>query len=153
MPLCFDAYYTPPCTPTPHRSRSLPAEYTIKRNPSTLIGPEQTIITVVAHLCARLLESSAEIRSTILVQRSYRTYLERTGRGDLVERARAAKAEARARAAAANAAAREGRVAELAGLPPTTPLPPGRRDGAACAGAVRPMGALSLIGECQTVSE
>lgn len=72
---------------------------------------------MVAHLCSRLLESSAEIRSTILVQRSYRAYLERTGRGDFVERARAAKAKARAKAAAdrAKALLRQGL------LPPTSP--------------------------------
>lgn len=43
---------------------------------------------MLAHLCARLLESSAEIRSAILVQRSYRSYVQRT------ERARTGKKEA-----------------------------------------------------------
>ena len=51
------------------------------------------MITVVAHLWARLLESSAEIRSAILLQRSYRSYLKRTGRGDTAERTHGAKAE------------------------------------------------------------
>lgn len=97
----------------------------------------QTIITVVAHLCARLLESSAEIRSTIQLQRVYRSYLERTGRGDLVARARAAKAKARADAAAARAAARAAMMTQRDGhgdgeVPPFTP-PPMRRGSAAAA--------------------
>ena len=81
---------------------------------------------MVAHLCARLLESSAEIRSTILVQRVYRSFLERTGRGDLVERARAAKARARAQAAADRAASRSAAAAAAVdGAVPFTP--PARR--------------------------
>ena len=89
----------------------------------------------MAHLCARLLESSAEIRSTILLQRSYRAYLERTGRGDLVERAREAKARARAKAASDRAAAVAAAAAAAAmgedgnGSAPMTPLPPGRGAG------------------------
>ena len=51
------------------------------------------MVTVLAHLWARLLESSAEIRSAILLQRSYRSYLKRTGRGDIAERTHGAKAE------------------------------------------------------------
>lgn len=105
--------------------------------------PAQTIITVVAHLCARLLESSAEIRSTIQLQRVFRSFLERTGRGDLVERARAAKAEARARAAANRAAAAAAAVVGGHGVVPFTP--PARRGSGvsaaapAAAAAARPL--------------
>lgn len=92
---------------------------------------------MVAHLCARLLESSAEIRSTILVQRVYRSFLQRTGRGDLVERARAAKARARAKAAAdrAAAAAACGGDGAVPFTPPTRRSGPGAAAAAAAAGA------------------
>ena len=92
---------------------------------------------MVAHLCARLLESSAEIRSTILVQRVYRSFLERTGRGDLVERARAAKARARAKAAAARAATRAAAAAASAvvGGHGAVPFTPPTRRGSGVGGA------------------
>lgn len=89
---------------------------------------------MVTHLCARLLESSAEIRSTILVQRVYRSFLERTGRGDLVERARAAKARARSKAAAERAAAAAALARAGDGAVPFTP-PATRRGPAAAAAA------------------
>ncbi|CAN0430431.1 unnamed protein product, partial [Discosporangium mesarthrocarpum] len=59
---------------------------------------EKTIITVLAHLCARLLESSAEIRETVRLQRAFRAHLRATGRGNIVDRA---EALASAQAAAA----------------------------------------------------
>ena len=57
------------------------------------------MVTVLAHLWARLLKSSTEIRSAILLQRSYRSYLRRTGRGDIAERTHGAKTERRERLA------------------------------------------------------
>ncbi|CAM9092833.1 unnamed protein product [Ascophyllum nodosum] len=66
---------------------------------STNIPEEKTVVTVLAHLWARLLKSSTEIRSAILLQRSYRSYLRRTGRGDIAERTHGAKTERRERLA------------------------------------------------------
>lgn len=91
---------------------------------------------MVAHLCARLLESSAEIRSTILIQRVYRSFLQRTGRGDLVERARAAKARARSKAAAERAAAAAALARARDCAVPFTP--PVTRRAPACAAEVLP---------------
>ena len=59
----------------------------------------KTVVTVLAYLWARLLESSAEIRSAILLQRSYRSYLKRTGRGDIAELTDGAKTKRRERLA------------------------------------------------------
>lgn len=106
--------------------------YILTPPPARQPSPAQTIITVVAHLCARLLESSAEIRSTILVQRVYRSFLERTGRGDLVARARAAKAKARAKAAAARAAMM---IQSGGQVPPFTPPTMRRGSAVGVAGA------------------
>ncbi|CAM9092397.1 unnamed protein product, partial [Ascophyllum nodosum] len=66
---------------------------------SVYLDASKTVVTVLAHLWARLLESSAEIRSAILLQRSYRSYLRRTGRGDIAERTHGAKTERRERLA------------------------------------------------------
>ena len=60
------------------------------------------MVTVLAYLWARLLESSAEICSAILLQRSYRSYLKRTGKGDITERIHGAKTKRRERLAGKN---------------------------------------------------
>lgn len=52
----------------------------------------QAVITVVAHLCARLLESSSESRAAIRIQRAYRAYRMPTGRGSPGYRERASSA-------------------------------------------------------------
>ena len=71
----------------------------------------KTVVTILAHLWARLLESSAEIRSAILLQRSYRSYLKRVGRGDITGRARGIKAKEGDKSAPENSLRRDVSVA------------------------------------------
>ena len=71
----------------------------------------KTVVTILAHLWARLLESSAETRSAILLQRSYRSYLKRVGRGDITGRARGIKAKEGDKSAPENSLRRDVSVA------------------------------------------
>ncbi|CAM9960370.1 unnamed protein product, partial [Chrysoparadoxa australica] len=52
---------------------------------STKRPEEKSILTAIAYICSRLIDSSEEIRSSMRIQRLYRVFLVRTGRGAMVK--------------------------------------------------------------------